>query len=366
MGGANWEDNESTAVIGRWLSGEGSKGSVWTAGFVGALLAAGVVIVGAHLATAFTTPPLSGEKVVTASVLTTLPAVTPNLGAALTSAVNTVGRSLASIDTESANGTRGHALGVVISNDGDVLTALAAVKGASTIFVDLPGTGLTSIGDVVGRDLATGLALVRVRGESGLERTAFSKQNLPVSSFAVVLTDSNNVTPPGISVGALSRVNVVASTGGTKLMDADMTDLPAASNPLGAPLLDSSGGVEGIVTGSVNGYAVVTPGWLAGPIATELLATQAFDHGQLDATGATMPGSSHDVAGVEVTKVASHTKAAAAGLARGDEILAVDGTRVTTLCELQAELYVHAAGSTVRLAVERGGRRQTAVLTLAA
>jgi serine protease Do len=363
---ANWPDADSTAVIGRWLSGEGSKGSVWTAGFVGALLAAGVVIVGAHLATAFTTPPLSGARVITASVITTLPEVAPNLGSALTAAVNQVGRSLAVIDTESANGTRSHALGVVITNDGTVLTALAAVRGASSIFVDLPGTGLTSIGDVVGRDLATGLAVVRVRGESGLERMGFSNRSLPASSFAIALTTSTSAAVPAISVGALSHVNVVATTDDSTLMDADMTDLPAASNPLGSPLLDSTGAVDGIVTGSINGEAIVTPGWLAGPVASELLSTQAFDHGELDATAATVLGSKHSVAGVKLVKVVPGTLAAVAGLSRGDEILAVDGTRVTTLCELKGQLYVRAAGSTVRLAFDHSGHRRTAVLKLAA
>ena len=232
IAGATWNDAESTAVIGRWLSGEGSKGSVWTAGFVGALLAAGVVIVGAHLATAFTGPPLTGEHVMTTSAITMPSDASPNLGVSLAAAVTRVGHSIAVIDTQSATGVREQSLGVVIDRDGAVLTALAAVQGAATVLVDLPGTGITSVGKVVGRDKATGLAVVMVRGETDISSMAFSNLNLQRESFAVALTTpAGAANDPTLSLGALSAVNVTATTGDATLMDADMTDLSVGNEP---------------------------------------------------------------------------------------------------------------------------------------
>ncbi|HEY5272736.1 MAG TPA: hypothetical protein VIJ34_05825, partial [Acidimicrobiales bacterium] len=118
LAGATWNEAESTAVIGRWLSGEGSRGSVWTAGFVGALLAAGVVIVGAHLATAFTGPTLTPGSAMTTSAITMPSDASPNLGASLAAAVTRVGHSIAVIDTQSITGVREQSLGVVIEGDG--------------------------------------------------------------------------------------------------------------------------------------------------------------------------------------------------------------------------------------------------------
>jgi len=367
LAGATWNEAESTAVIGRWLSGEGSRGSVWTAGFVGALLAAGVVIVGAHLATAFTGPTLTPGSAMTTSAITMPSDASPNLGASLAAAVTRVGHSIAVIDTQSITGVREQSLGVVIEGDGAVLTALAAVQGAATVLVDLPGTGITSVGKVVGRDKATGLAVVMVRGETDISSMPFSNLNLQRESFAVALTTpAGAANDPTLSLGALSAVNVTATTGDATLMDADVTDLSSATTPLGAPLLDSDGGIEGIVTGSEHGDAVITPGWLAGPVAVELTSGQAFTHGKLGVQAKTLAGSGHSVAGVEVTKVAPHAEVSAAGLRQGDEILSVNGSRVTTLCQLEAQLYVHSAGSKVSLALANGRHRWVAQLTLAA
>jgi S1-C subfamily serine protease len=368
LAGASWNEAESTAVIGRWLSGEGSRGSVWTAGFVGALLAAGVVIVGAHLATAFTAPPLATDHVITTSAITMPPDASPNLGASLAAGVTRVGNSIAVIDTQSVTGVREQALGVVIKGDGVVLTALAAVQGAATVLVDLPGSGITSVGKVVGRDPATGLAVVMVRGESGIPSMQFSTLGLQRESFAVALTSpADAANDPTLSLGNLSAVNVTASTGVATLMDADVTDLSSATNPLGTPILASNGAIEGIVTGSENGNVVITPGWLAGPVAAELTSNRAFTHGQLGVQAETVAGSTHSIAGVKVTKVASGTAPAVASVLRqGDEILSVDGSRVTSLCQLEGQLYVRPAGSNVSLALANGSHRWVAKLTLAA
>jgi S1-C subfamily serine protease len=365
LAGANWNDTDQSAVIGRWLSGEGSRGSVWTAGFVGALLAAGVVIVGAHLATAFTDRPLTTEHVMITSAITMPPDATPNLGASLAAAVTRVGHSVAVIDTQSATGVREQSLGVVVNGDGAVLTALEAVEGAATVLVDLPGSGITSVGKVVGRDTATGLAVVMVRGESDISSMPFSSLNLQRESFAVALTSpAGAADDPSLSLGALSEVNVTASTdgGGDTLMDADVSDMPSATNPLGAPLLDADGAIEGIVTGSEHGNAVITPGWIAGPVAAELTSGHAFTHGTLGAQAKTIGGSGHSTAGVEITSVGT----VATVLRKGDEILSVNGSRVLTLCQLEAQLYTRSAGSKVSLELANGRHRWAAKLTLAA
>jgi S1-C subfamily serine protease len=162
-------------------------------------------------------------------------------------------------------------------------------------------------------------------------------------------------------------VNVTASTGIATLMDADVTDLSSATNPLGTPILDSDGAIEGIVTGSEHGNVVITPGWLAGPVAAELTSDQVFTHGRLGVEAETIAGSTRSIAGVRVTKVTPGTSPAVASVLRqGDEILSVDGTRVTTLCQLEGQLYVRPAGSKVSLALANGSHRWVANLTLAA
>jgi S1-C subfamily serine protease len=69
---------------------------------------------------------------------------------------------------------------------------------------------------------------------------------------------------------------------------------------------------------------------------------------------------------VEVTNVARDAGAVDAVLQKGDEILAVNGSRVLTLCQLEAQLYVRSAGSKVSLELSNGRHRWSAKLTLAA
>ena len=69
-------------------------------------------------------------------------------------------------------------------------------------------------------------------------------------------------------------------------------------------------------------------------------------------------------AGLYITEVKEGTDADAAGIAAGDILLAVDGTRVTGEEELNTALYAYQAGETVEVVIYRGGYQYTARLTL--
>ena len=56
--------------------------------------------------------------------------------------------------------------------------------------------------------------------------------------------------------------------------------------------------------------------------------------------------------------------AEAAGLQVGDILLSMDGIRVATLDELNAQLYIHQVGDRVTLTVYRGGKQLELTLTL--
>ena len=333
---------------------------------MGALLAAGIVLVGAHLATIFTTPPLSRASVLTASVTTTLPAATPNLGATMNATIERLGHSIAVIDSAPAGATSGlRTLGIVISADGTVLTAASAVSNASTVLIELPGTGVVSVGHVLCVDSASGLALIQAATDVAQQPLAFSGAPMSAPSFAVAVTSPGGTgQTPQISLGSLESLNVRVATPAGTLMDVDTTDLSAAANPPGTPLLSTSGAVEAIVTGSLNGLAVVTPGWLAGPVTAELLAHNSIQHGWIGVAGISVKTSKQQIRGVLVRGVQAGSAAASAGLLKGDTIVALDGQRLYTMSQLQGRLYVLGAGAQVRLTVVRRGLRRNVVVDL--
>jgi len=69
--------------------------------------------------------------------------------------------------------------------------------------------------------------------------------------------------------------------------------------------------------------------------------------------------------GLYITDVVSGTDAAAKGIERGDILLSVNGTRVTTAQELSAVIYNCEVGETVTVMVYRGGYQYELQLTVA-
>jgi S1-C subfamily serine protease len=70
--------------------------------------------------------------------------------------------------------------------------------------------------------------------------------------------------------------------------------------------------------------------------------------------------------GALVVGLAKGGPAADAGIRTGDVIVAVDGTAVADVAALVKNLATHSPGDTVRIAVDRGGRRSTVPVTLTA
>jgi S1-C subfamily serine protease len=147
-------------------------------------------------------------------------------------------------------------------------------------------------------------------------------------------------------------------------MDVDTTDLNSTTNPLGTPLLGANGEIEAVVTGSSNGKAVVTPGWLAGPVSAELVAHDTIEHGWIGVEGVSISNATGHELGVLVEGVQSSSAAAKAGLRAGEVIVALDGQRLTSMSQLQGRLYVLGAGTKVRLSVDQKGARKNVAVTL--
>jgi S1-C subfamily serine protease len=346
----------------RWLASQPSRGSAWTAGLVGALLATGLVALGTHLASAITAkqpaPGLahSGDSTLLGSVRSRPSDLRPErgVGALLSSRMVDVGRAMVYLEV-SRGGTEVRCIGVTVRSDGMVLAPAAEVAGATSIMVQLPD-GAYYVGKVLGSDLSTraassGLALVRVEGASHLPVATLGTTPPASTSLLSVLLSS----PGGgsFAVGSVSAAAGTATTPGAIIVDALTTDLPTAMAPPGSVLLDSDGQVLGIVTASRSGDALATPGWVAAKALVSLEATGKVGHGWLGVEGATAAG---PVRGVRITHVAPGSAAARAGIETGDVVEAVDGKRVTTMSALQGRLYFFPPGARVSLLLDRAGR----------
>ena len=220
--------------------------------------------------------------------------------------------------------------GVVIDSRGYILTAEEVVAGASTISVAIPG-GKTVPATVVGSDPQDALTLLKVDAAGLHAISTTSAPQLVDGSGVVVLA-----APPysQVAVGAVASVHASVSIADPSdpsrrrpLNDLFALDVAPRDGQLGAPVLDGSGRLAGmVVAGGTQAYAVdmtqaqplvqqlVDSGRLSYPSLgfqyQQLAVSEAADHG--------VPG------GVLVVSV--EPGAATAGLAVGDVVVSANGT----------------------------------------
>jgi S1-C subfamily serine protease len=343
-------------VQNRWLEREPTRANAWTAGLVGALLATGIVLVGTHLASP---PPNSGGQqaatVATQNRATTATTDVPRMigvGATLTTAIGSVGRAVGLIDVAGPKGDE-QVLGVVIGSDGMVLTAAAPLADATSVLVTLPGEPVNLVGDIVGSDDMSGLAVIHVNGVQGLSTATLAEKSPSALAMVIAVTAPNGST---YAAGVVREADVAASTTSTELADSSTTDLSPSYTPLGSPVVNDDGQVVGLVTGVNGGAVVFAPSWLANPVATELQSFGSVRRGWLGIDGANV--SAHNgktPAGVLVKSVAPQSAAEKAGVRAGDLIVSLNSTPISSMSVLAGHLYVLRPGTSVLLGVERNG-----------
>lgn len=284
-----------------------------------------------------------------------------------TTAVAQVGPAVVNIDTEMgyaravSSGT-----GIVVDPSGLVLTNNHVIAGATTISAMSVANQQSYDVDVLGYDRTHDVALLKLRGATGL----------PVAN----LGDSNtvNVGDPVISMGnaggqggtpsavpgtviALGQ-SVVASddlTGASeKLTGMIRASVPLRPGDSGGPMVNAAGQVVGVNTAASENYRMAQPGGegfaipinQALAIASQIRAGSASDTvhvgatpflgiGVIDANGA----------GAKVVQVLANTPADQAGVRRGDILVSLGGQNIDSATALTRAIDRHHPGDTVEL-----------------
>jgi putative serine protease PepD len=279
-----------------------------------------------------------------------------------------------------AGGGKGGATGsgFVLDDKGHVITnnhVVADATGPGELEV-VDQSGHSHGARIVGRSPVYDIAVLDVEGAEHLRPASIgSSRTMRVGETVVAIGSplglSSTVTS-GI-VSALDRpVTTSAEGGDASYINAVQTD--AAINPgnSGGPLVNLRGQVVG-----VNSAIATTGGGLGGEsgsigvgfaIPMEQVRITA---GQILSTGeARYPviGANVDTGtdnhGAQVVGVPAGTPAAAAGLRKGDLVVAVNGKPVTDGIGLIVAIRSHQPGETITLTVNRDGRQRRVRITL--
>ena len=269
---------------------------------------------------------------------------------------------------------QGSGSGVVLRADGYVLTNAHVVEGAASVAVTLPD-GTVYDADVVGTDVRSDLAVIRLEGALDLPVPQFAGQSPRVGDVALAIGSPFGLEG-SVTSGIVSALNrsLPGSTG--TLVNMIQTD--AAINPgnSGGALVNGSGEVIGINTailsrsGANNGIGFAIPVSSALPLADQLIEQGFVEHAQLGIQGQDVDPAAAELynlgaeQGALVVLVAPDGGAAAAGLQRGDIVTAIDGEEVTSMADLAGQVTRYSPGDVVTLSVVRAGEELTLDVTL--
>jgi serine protease Do len=262
-----------------------------------------------------------------------------------------------------------HALGsgFLIDPHGYIVTNNHVIDGATDIQVTLTD-GSVHPARIVGRDVKTDLALLKIAASRALPYVAFGDSDKEDVGDWVIAVGNPFGLGGSVSAGIVSARNRDINEGPYD----DFLQIDAPINPgnSGGPLFDQSGHVIGIDTaiyspsgGSVGiGFAI--PSNVAKRVVAELRDHGHVARGWLGVQVQAVTPALADAAGMDraegllVDVVTPDSPAARAGLERGDVILAFNGTPIATARDLSFAVAAMPADRTVGMTVWRDGQKQ--------
>ncbi len=267
--------------------------------------------------------------------------------------------------------------GVIVSEDGYIVTNSHVVEGAKNIRVKLNDfqKGRVPLFDakLVGKDSQIDLALLKIEF-TGLTPLPFGnsmslKQGELVLAFGSPLGMDNSV-----SMGVVSAV-------ARQLSDDDgqiyvQTDAPINPGNSGGPLVDATGSLVGINTfilsksGGSEGMGFAIPSNVVRYVFASLKKDGRVHRGQIGVRARTINeplASAFDIApqtGVLIEDVGPESPAEDAGVRVGDVLLSIDGTDLHNVRDLALQLYQHEIGDILHLQILRNQTRSSLSVTV--
>jgi Do/DeqQ family serine protease len=267
--------------------------------------------------------------------------------------------------------------GVIVRQDGYILTNNHVVDGAEKVTIELTD-GRTLEADVVGTDEPTDLAVLKV--------DAADLKTLPLGdSDDVRVGDVVLAVGNPLGVGQTVTMGIVSATGRSTggngnggYEDFIQTDAPINRGNSGGALVNTAGELIGInsqilsPSGGNIGIGFSIPANMARHVMSQLIEHGEVRRGRL---GVTIQAITPELArsmdlgttnGALVSDVESGTPAESAGLKRGDVITALNGEPVKDSNVLRNEIAQLAPGTEVKLTVLRDGKEQALTAKLEA
>lgn len=268
---------------------------------------------------------------------------------------------------------RGLGSGVIVSQDGYVLTNHHVVADADTLRVKLQD-GTTHQARVVGTDAKSEVAVIKIEASSLPVAALADSERALVGDWVLAIGGpfglENTVTAGIVSAKGRDTVGIADYE---NFIQTDCAINPGNS---GGPLVNMRGEVIGINTaiatrfGGNAGIGFAIPSNMARAIMNSLIKTGRVERGFL---GALVQNLTPELAasfgyeaktGVLIGDVSEGGPASQAGLRAGDIVVSMDGVPMETAARLRNTIAATAPGTKVELQLFREGRLSTITVTL--
>ena len=258
--------------------------------------------------------------------------------------------------------------GVIISSDGYIVTNNHVVNGADELTVTLNDNREYSA-RIIGTDPQTDLALIKINGKNLPTLPIGDSDKLKVGEWVLAVGNPYNLSST-VTAGIVSaKARSMGGDGSNGPQISSFIQTDAAINPgnSGGALVNAQGELVGInamlysQTGAYSGYGFAIPTTIMTKVVEDLKQYGTVQRAVLGIRGGDVLNYINaqkeekkevDLGtneGVYVAEVVEGSSAEAAGIKKGDVIVAVDGKKVTKMSELQELLSKKRPGEQVNL-----------------
>jgi S1-C subfamily serine protease len=278
--------------------------------------------------------------------------------------------------------SRGEGSGVVIDEDGTILTNHHVVAGAVKVDVVFNDEHDEMEGAVIGTDPDRDLAVIEVEADDLTPVTLGRSDSLELGDSVVALGFPLGLGGPTVTKGIVSgldRTIEVSNDNGESGNLVGLLQTDAAINPgnSGGALVDAAGQLIGINTAAAQASSAENVGFAiaideALPVIDEILSEPAEERAwlgvqvlgiesDLDAAQAELPS---DARGALIISIFEGSAAEDAGLREGDLLVAIEDKPVTSAEALTSVLTDFSPDDEVELIVFRDGSEESFFATL--
>jgi serine protease Do len=270
----------------------------------------------------------------------------------------------------------GYGSGVIISNDGYIVTNNHVIENAENVDVTLNDKRVFTA-QVVGRDPSTDIALLKIKADNLPFIKYGDSDQLKLGEWVLAVGNPFNLTST-VTAGIVSAKgrSLNLNEGDYRIESFIQTDAALNMGNSGGALVNTKGLLIGITSaiispnGAYAGNSFAIPVTIVKKVINDL---KEFGEVQRALIGVNITDVDPDIAdkqnlseikGVLITRVLDDGSARDAGLKENDVIIKLDGQAVNTVAELQEQVGKHRPGDKATVTYLRNGKETSVTLTM--